>query len=137
MIVLCANIWTVQNAKLDYSSFAPNTKFIDSRAYRFAPSVLILSPTPPTPIKVLQLNFTDSNPYSVVVQEAKHFYCVSFYWIMAPDWFLLYVLNHKYDICSCRSQSKDVNSLDLFVKTKFMKVYKSACHEDQPPIPIG
>jgi len=47
------------------------------------------------------------------------------------------VLNRKYDVYSCLSQSEDLNAGVLSVKTEFMKVYERACHEDWPSIPIG
>jgi len=39
-------------------------------------------------------------------------------------------LNRNHDVCSCLSQSEDINSGVLYVKTEFMKVYDRACHEE-------
>ena len=47
------------------------------------------------------------------------------------------LLHRKYDVCSCLSQSEDINPGVLSVKTKFMKDYERACQEDWPSIPIG
>jgi len=52
-------------------------------------------------------------------------------------YYLYACLNRKYDVCSCLSQSEDINTGVLSVKTEFMKVYVRACHEDSPSIPIG
>ena len=43
---------------------------------------------------------------------------------------IILYLNRKYDVCSCLSQSEDLNPGVLFVKTEFMRVYERACHED-------
>ena len=51
--------------------------------------------------------------------------------------FDLLELNRKYDVCSCVSQSEDINPGVLYVQTEFMKVYERACHEDWSSIPIG
>ena len=41
------------------------------------------------------------------------------------------ILNRKYDVGSCLSQSEDINSLDIFVKMEFMTEYEKVCHEDK------
>jgi len=44
----------------------------------------------------------------------------------------LKLLNHKYDVCSCLSESEDINPGVLSVQTEFIKVSEGACHEDSP-----
>jgi len=41
-----------------------------------------------------------------------------------------FILNRKYDVCSCISQSEDINPGVLYVKKAFMKVYERTYHED-------
>ena len=39
-------------------------------------------------------------------------------------------LKRKYDVCSCLSQSEDLNTGVLSVKTEFMEVYERVAQED-------
>jgi len=50
--------------------------------------------------------------------------------IVQKLFYILNNLNRNYDVCSCISQSEDINPGVLSVKTEFMKVFERACHED-------